>query len=353
MEISIRPILSYIFILLCVSATISMLVYWSYKFKLDEDSSVITYRKFYERESDVYPTISICLESPFLNQRLAEYGVDQSLYLKFLRGDYFSEDMLKIDYSNVTFDISDHVKGYEMYFRNGSKKLDLKLSITEKRRLTHNSYNGFNNFGRRFLKCFALEIPKIYGLLIFRILLSNNIFQRTQCERPVYNGFKVVYHIPQQYMLSGENEKWVWPYRASNESYKTRFLIGDLTVMKKRNTKKYRCIESNGSYDNWFADLHRNVIKCNLPYLKFDKHLPMCNCKELMKRGLIQKSLAERQNLHTPCRTMENIDIQYLESTMTTNKSTIRDHVGNFWLSVTFKNPTFKEIEQKRYSARF
>ena len=176
MKVTKKETLRYMFAFLCVSATLSMCVYWAYKFSLDKDLSVITYRKFYETKDDVYPTVSFCLKDPFLKERLAEYGVDQSLYLKFLRGDYFSEDMLKIDYSNVTFDISDHVKGYEMYFRNGSKKLDLKLSITEKRRLTHNSYNGFNNFGRRFLKCFALEIPKIYGLLIFRILLSNNIF---------------------------------------------------------------------------------------------------------------------------------------------------------------------------------
>ena len=345
MEISIRPILSYIFILLCVSATISMLVYWSYKFKLDEDSSVITYRKFYERESDVYPTISICLESPFLNQRLAEYGVDQSLYLKFLRGDYFSEDMLKIDYSNVTFDISDHVKGYEMYFRNGSKKLDLKLNITEKRRLTHNSYNGFNNFGRRFLKCFALEIPKIYGLLIFRILLSNNIFQRTQCERPVYNGFKVVYHIPQQYMLSGENEKWVWPYRASNESYKTRFLIGDLTVMKKRNTKKYRCIESWDDYDDWVITADENERNCSGPYDKLGLANPICNTKESMKSALLDEAIVGRKKLDKPCTTMTAIDVHFLENIIPTPEN---QQLGEFWFSVELRQPTFKEIEQKR-----
>ena len=353
-KISMIPIFRCAFVVLCVFATISMISYWAYKFSLDHDISVITYQKFFEREEDIYPTVSICLQNPFLKQRLAEYGVDHSLYLKYLKGEYFSEDMLNIDYRNVTIDISRYIKGYKMYLRNGSiieVEFDSGLNMKEKRMLIHVSYNGFNDYGRRFRKCFGLDIPKIQGLHTFRILLSNNIFPNG--ERPTYHDFKAVYHLPNQYILAGENTKYVWPYRAANESYKTRFQIGEITIVRKRNKQEHRCIESCNAYDNWVMKFTKNDIKCNIPYLQLDKELPVCKSKEQIKRGMIIEGIAERNNLIKPCKTMENINVQHIESTMTSNNTSVEDHTGEFWFSVTIKNPTFKEIEQKRYPIRF
>ena len=87
MKITIKQSFRFIFVLLCAFAAISICVYWIYKYRLDEDLSVITYREFYEREDDVYPTVSICLVNPFLKRRLAENGVNESLYFKFLKGE--------------------------------------------------------------------------------------------------------------------------------------------------------------------------------------------------------------------------------------------------------------------------
>ena len=344
------------FTFVCVSTTFSMVVYWAYKFNLDENISVITYRKFYEREDDVYPTISMCLINPFLKQRLADYRVNQSSYLEYLKGEYFSEDMLKVNYNNVTIDIKDSIKGYKMYFRNGSDfevKFEPETNVKEKQKLAHVSYNGFY-WSWGFKKCFSLDIPRIQGLQIFRILLSNNIYQTTHGKRPTYIGFTAVYHMPHQFLLSQENMKWTWPYRGVHESYKTRFLIGDVTIMKSRNKHHHRCIEACVDYDNWVMELHKNETKCNIPYLKVDEKLPMCRSKTLIKRGLVEKYIAFRKDLLQPCRKMENIDVQNLETTTTpSDDATIKEHVGEFWFSVNFKNPTFKEIEQKRYSIRF
>ena len=97
----------------------------------------------------------------------------------------------------------------------------------------------------------------------------------------------------------------------------------------------------------------KNNIKCNIPYLQLDNELPVCNSKEQIKRGMIIEGIAERNNLIKPCKTMENINVQHIESTMTSNNTSVEDHTGEFWFSVTIKNPTFKEIEQKRYPIRF
>ena len=337
------------YILCCAAAAIFMLVYWGREFSLDEDLTVTTYRKFYEREDDVYPTVSICLVNPFLKRRLAENGVNQSLYLKFLKGEYFSEDLLKIDYIKVSIDISDHVKGYKMYFRNGTYfgNVFLEVDIMDKRRLTYNSYNGFDHYGKRFMKCFALNIPRVQDLKTFRILISNELFEPTRYERPTGKGFRAFFEIPGQHLLSGDFKKIDWPFRAANESYTTRFKLSDITIMRKRNKLKSRCIVSDDGYDHSVMKLHKNGIQCNVPYLSIDQKLPLCNRKELMKRGLARFRMLTENRLK-PCKTMENIDMEFIENTMTTNRTTNGKHLGKFWLSITFKTPNFKEFQQKR-----
>ena len=282
----------------------------------------------------------MCQNNPFFERRLAEYGANQSFYLKFLKGEYFSEDMLKIDFKNVTTDMSDYVKGYEMYFRNGTKEAD----IVDKRRLTYNSYNGFDNYGKRLMKCFSFNIPRVRNLQTFRILISNNLFEPTRYERPTGKGLQASFHIPRQTLLSGDFKKINWPYRAANESYKTRFIVGDITIMRKRNKRKSKCIELDEDYDAWVMELHKKEIQCNFPYLSLDQKLSMCNNKELIKRGITRFKLLT-ENRQKPCKTMENIDMEFLETT-----KKIGRHVGEFLLSINFKTPNFKEFEQKRYS---
>ena len=199
------------------------------------------------------------------------------------------------------------------------------------------------------MKCFALTLPKFQGLRKFAIVLSNKIFETTQCERPTKKGFEAYYHITQHFLMTTVSAKWEWVYRAADESYTMNFRVGDITIMKKRDKQRQRCMDSNDGYDDWVLQLHRNEIKCNIPYLKPDQKLPMCRSKELMERGLFEKSIVERKNLLRPCQTMENMDVEYFESRVSTRNTSVGEHVGQFRLDITFKNPTFKEFEQKRY----
>ena len=351
-KINIQRGLRYMFVLLCVLSAISICAYWIYKFQLDEDLSVITYREFYEKPDDAHPTISLCLETPFLPQRLAEYGVNESVYADFLTGGYFSEEMLGINYENVTIDVLDYIEEYKIYFKNGSViKSDFGLSIKHITKLVYVSYAGiygYSSMDTAFFKCFALDIPRYRDLLVFRILISNNIFRNG--ERPTYGELRAVYHMPQQFMLSGVNQKWIWPKRAVNENYKMRFIIGGNTIMRKRNKSKSRCIESCDDYDDWVLQHHKNEAQCNIPYGKQNEQFPTCNTSETMKRGLVQGTIVERKNLVRPCKTIEGIQVEHLESTMGTSNG---KQVGKFWFSVNFQQSTFTEIEQKRYTVLF
>ena len=108
-----------IFRLLCSLTAVSLCTYWVYIFNLNEQTSIVEYKSFSpELGVDNIPTISLCFDNPFLENRLAEYGTDQDSYLSFLEGKSFNEKMLKIDYNSVTLNITRYIKEYEILFKN-------------------------------------------------------------------------------------------------------------------------------------------------------------------------------------------------------------------------------------------
>ena len=279
-----------------------------------------------------------------MKNRLAEYGVNVSSYVRFLKGNDFTANMLSIDYNNVTVDISDYIKGYRIYFTNGSvSKFDSGLGNVEKKLLTYVSFNGFVGDLYQFHKCFALNIPRGDDIFIFRVLLSNDVFPNG--IRPPYKGMRVFFHVPQQLSLSRSWQTWVWKVRARNESYKMRFIIENITIMKKRDKEDSKCYQSDNNYDDWVARYVKNKAQCNNPYQEMDDRLPMCTTQEMMQKALFSEFIVETENLERPCKTMQAIHRKHLESNTQTPD---RENLGEFWLSLSFAIPTFKEIEQKR-----
>lgn len=96
-----------LFILICSIGAICLCSFRIYKYGLNDDSTLVDYKKFTETKDYVFPTVSFCLCNMFLDDRLASYAVNSSAYTKFLRGELYEEGMLNIDYQQVTTDMSD------------------------------------------------------------------------------------------------------------------------------------------------------------------------------------------------------------------------------------------------------
>ena len=169
-----------LFRLVCLLTTISLCIYWFYTFSLNEGKSEVQYIRF-SPESSVtnVPTMSLCFGNPFLKDQLSRYGTNEDSYLSFLEGKSFDEKMMNINYHLVTMNITDYIKEYQIFFKNGSNvKIDTTLIPLTNEVYVSNSFNGFILGGNTaFYKCFSLDIPKIKDLMIFRILLSNKIFK--------------------------------------------------------------------------------------------------------------------------------------------------------------------------------
>ena len=339
MKFDLQRALTYLFSSLCTFTTIGMVSYWGYKFCLNEDSSVVTFREFYEMEEDIHPTISMCLKNPFLKEHLIEYGVNEASYLDFLKGKNFSKEMLDVDFNNVSIDISDYIKDYRIYLKNSTKvKQDKGLA------LTYSSFTGFLGHSSQFIKCFALRIPKYDNLMSVMILLSNNIFPNG--IRPTDRGFRTYVHLPGQFLLSpGNTDRWMWPPRMQNESYRTRFVVSSLSTEMKRNKWNSPCNRHWQDWDDWVMKRHKEETKCNNPYQKQDERLPMCKTQALMRRAVFTTIRGNGKKYEKPCKTMEDARIEYLEDTMDKKEA---KSSGEFWFIIKFPVNKFKEIEQTR-----
>ena len=227
------------FALLCGLLTVSLCSYWCYQYSLNDDLSVVRYKEFQVTNDDIYPTASFCLGNPFLKKKLTVYGVNDTAYLDFLRGTSFTKGMLNINFSDVTIDITDYIKGYELYFKNETGILFTSdLTLQQKTKLTYTSFIGFG-YDNILYKCFALEIPSVIDLSSMRILLSNEIFPNGM--RPTTDFLTTFTHSSKQFLLSKNTERWVWPYRSNDECYTMWIHVHGVDVVMKRDKKQQPC----------------------------------------------------------------------------------------------------------------
>ena len=106
----------------CWCATISMVIYWIYIYNLNEDLCTVEYKRFYEKEEDVLPSLSICLKIPFLEKKLKNINpaLSATTYFQFLQGNMFYPEWLKIEYHAILKDPNNYLTEDWISFRNGT-----------------------------------------------------------------------------------------------------------------------------------------------------------------------------------------------------------------------------------------
>jgi hypothetical protein len=113
-----------LFHLVCWTSTISFISYWVYLFSLNQDLTVMDYKRYYDDASYKYPMLSLCLRAPFDTIKLQKMStnVNATSYLEFLEGKHFSTEMLQYDYQNIIVNISEYVVNYWSAWRNTTEK---------------------------------------------------------------------------------------------------------------------------------------------------------------------------------------------------------------------------------------
>ena len=157
----------------CLLTTLSMSFYCAYKYHLDEDVSIITYKHFHDSEDGIYPSFSVCFYNPFKVEELEKHGTNVSLYARYLQGLYWDPNMERINYEDVTLQIENYLCDVtrDSHDLTWIDYQDMKIIHDKKfgnkcQKSRDSSYfkvsNPYVHYKSGFNKCFTFDIPYSY-----------------------------------------------------------------------------------------------------------------------------------------------------------------------------------------------
>lgn len=318
---------------LCVTITLGMSGFWIYKFALDENLFNVELRDYYDTKDDVYPSISMCFNNPFITSITNGSGmVSQSILKSYLSGDDKFE-MVNINYENLTFSLHDYLIKYWVLWENGTEEYFLPSNY--KWNPLKISYNGF--WKHKFYKCYSIEMP-VKDIDSISVLVKNNVFP--QGIRPFIFGLLVIFHYPNQLLRPLLTMKYMWKTRKDEDGYAVRFIPENVEIFRRRSHSfTTNCQKKWEDYDNEVKEYFMQKVGCRPPYQSSKTNLSICSTREEMEEVGLRLSLGIKRDYPPPCRSMDKINYKYEEVDLSETKYHIS---GHFWTTILKGNSGFK-----------
>lgn len=308
-------------------------------FSLNEDISLVEYKRYYEKKTDVFPALSLCFRNPFSLTRLEQTGLNHTSYFNFLNGVEMSQNIQLIDYKSITMNVSANIINYWIKFHDGSSQL-YEVQDGNKSFFV-NSFNGFLWKGW-FFGCYKLEIPHDMNIKHFSIQLKNNIFP--DGRRPLHYSFFTLIHYPNQLLASLATLRYNWDERLTNSTYEMKFKIDNVEFIRRRNKIDQPCDDNWKDYDDTVLAKHAERIGCKAPYQVITKGVRLCSTKSEMKRSQFFLR-SDLNGMLQPCKTLQKVRYEYSETDLSTTSWGDRN---SFWIGLKILDPYFMEIKQTR-----
>ena len=227
--------------------------------------------------------------------------------MKYLEGEYFDENMLHVDYDEVSTNISDFVLSYDLDLMNGTLLTNVRSKVFF--RYPYVTYNWIS-LGN-VVKCFGFEITNS-NVKTMRINLIRDIFPAR--IRPSDGGFAMLLHYSNQVTWSYRTVKRIWPSHDKTSNFKLGMILKGMTVYVQR--YKYRlnnCIWNWKQYDQITIQNHINKMGCKVPYQGGNYNGTLCKNKTANKESRFRFSL--QRNGVPPCRSIDKIEYENNEKT--------------------------------------
>ena len=298
-----------LFHFICVLVTIVLSTKCIYEYFLNENISLVEYRSFQEFGHSGYPSISMCILNPFLEEKLQKYdmGINITSYVMFLNGSLSDERLAEIDYDEVTISLNNFINGYWVRLSNGTR-LHIPL---------HNyvSLRGDNS------KCLTVDAPFIKNevLLGYGMVIKNSIFANGKRPKNYHlsrmEGLFIALHYPNQMLIASTPWLYKWKPRSKMDNYIMHFHVKAITVVDRRERFGSPCMDDRAGYDQY---VRNSIVKeqgCKPSYWKSKLDIAQCS-SEKMKNFTIEKTfmnLHMNRNIIWPCTFIEQVDYEYLE----------------------------------------
>ena len=298
--------------MICILATIGLSIYSMYRYSLNEDTTQVRVTTFLSSKDSIYPSLSFCILPPFLKNNFTIYedeNINLTSYQKFLKGDFWDDKMLKVDYDRVTIALSDNLI-------NGTYK-------THSRKVGIVDWNVqyFVSFRSLQRKCFTIRAPTpTNGLLLHSWLkIKNDIFPEGKIsdDQKIYTYL----HYPGQRFTAYYTIKNDFDSRQNkSDNYRMVFRVQNIDVIVRRNKMHEPCLDGEQHYDDLYIQKWTQTVGCRPYHWNFeDKNdkTPICSNSSQMKKFLMQPDTIDVESFTPPCKTIDQLEYIYHEEDIT------------------------------------
>ena len=302
MELTPFKVFTFLFHVSCFISVLCLVSVWVHKFMKDEDLCLVEYKSLGTTTDTYLPDVSLCIQYPFLDEKLNDLGTNTTAYYKHLSGDDFNENLLSINYTNVTFDLEKYYHGTRVY---GDGEVDENMEGEFNTR-----FNGF--FFGDFIKCYGID-TKTSNVQHFEYIV--HYFKLDAVDFLSTKKVYAVIHAPSQLVLS-VNQKEV---KFEGHGNGMELLISKVEVLRQRNKPKEPCVMQR-NWNDLLLLKHVKEIGCLPSYQESNKKFPMCSAINETKRwyNIWDKTRNERDYL--PCQQMPRIDFAITNTKYTTTR---------------------------------
>ena len=330
--------------ILCVLATLGLGIQSLRKYLLDENTTQVNHVKFnHDDPGNLYPSITLCVANPFIENELRRYEKDFNIqkYFEFLRGKMWDERMTFIDYNKVTVSLTDSLIGVKMWLENRSAyQYD---HINGKQSPVGWIPHFYVKEKLAAKKCFSFDIPFINKSPVFKfqIYFKKSLFPQeyqTRASRfdPNSSTFSLQLHYPGQRIFSKLTlNKWSSKTKQP-KPYNTAIGVSNVIVMVYRSRKKGQCINDWLNYDQIITD--EQVVKagCQHRHWVTEKQLPICNSHADMKE--FDKQIENlKWKTRPPCKVIRSMEVGHTDYEYSKKSEAKDDFLG---LSGSYKSFT-------------
>ena len=334
-----------IFQLLCILLAL-ILAYLCYAdFLKNEDFCVVSFKKMYNEDENVHPSLTICFTSPFDEIKMQQYhqNLNYSVYEEHIFGHSNSNNSLhNISYDYVSIDFKKYIQ-YVKIITNKGDDLYRNTSVL----VSNFSTKSWAVDAIKMAKCFTVNVPFEKGIQInsVKIAMKSSIFPNKIRPTNGWNepfGLHIYFHKHEQFIRSFTSRKYIWPERTTNTSFRIFAYLSGEEVLKRRQKPEFPC-RDEPMYDVWEMDRLTKSIGCRPPYWYPMDGIPTCQTQEDLRNVASQfwETFSWNHDSNPPCTEIKKLQVEFLEKDC-------KEETDILEFNMVFRDLTYKEIKQNR-----
>ena len=294
-----------IFHLICILATVGITSWCCYKYGQNKDSSVIDLIPFNKDQESPYPSISLCLFDPCLDEKLALTNLTcNDYYNMHLNDGKIYETLLQLDYDDFTINLNNHLLKTEAELDNGKS---FRYYAIEHGITSDTLQAPYRSFSEPSIKCYTFVTPYLPEKRVKNYLIYLN-----KTFLPYLNQTGIAVSYQNQINLRNLQVKMIENYLNLDESEPRGGIevhICRISRIKRRNRPDSPCNEEWGSFDKTMLETISEKLGCRHPHLNVSLHLPLCISKSEIHNFTWFSMI---QNITPPCISLIDSNIEVL-----------------------------------------